>query len=235
MAGNDANTLLLLHMDGADASTTFTDSSASARTITRVGNAQIDTAQSKFGGASGLFDGTGDYLTVPDSADWAFGSGNFTIDFWIRVAASTNAARIAGHQTTDSNTGWRMGARTDNGNWYFDLYSGGSLIVNVTTASPLSANTWTHMAFVKNGTDYRFYKDGTSVGSSTDANVVGDYTGTFRIGSDIDAAAFLNGWLDEFRISNIARWTTTFTPPTEAYSAAIAIPVLTRQYRERWS
>jgi len=50
-------------------STTFTDSSLSPKTITRYGNAQIDTAQSVFGGAAGLFDGSGDYLTIPDSDD----------------------------------------------------------------------------------------------------------------------------------------------------------------------
>ena len=60
--------------------------------MTAVNQAQIDTAQSKFGGASGLFDGTGDYLSSADSADWAFGSGDFTIDFWLRFATVTAQA-----------------------------------------------------------------------------------------------------------------------------------------------
>jgi hypothetical protein len=51
--------------------------------VTRSGNAQIDTAQSKFGGASGLFDGTGDYLTVTHATDFDF-AGDFTIDMWMR-------------------------------------------------------------------------------------------------------------------------------------------------------
>src|SRR3972149_9214360 len=66
----DSYTKLLLHMDGANGSTTFTDEMGQA--VTANGNAQISTAQSKFGGASGLFDGTGDYLSVPASADWDF-------------------------------------------------------------------------------------------------------------------------------------------------------------------
>jgi hypothetical protein len=81
-AGIDAYTVLMLHMDGVDTCTHFLDSELTPKAVTAVGNAQIDTAQSKFGNASALFDGAGDYLSVPDSADWAFGTGAFTIDFW---------------------------------------------------------------------------------------------------------------------------------------------------------
>src|SRR3990167_5305793 len=87
----DTDCVLMLHMDGTDGATTFTDSSDNAKTMTAVGNAQIDTAQSKFGGASGLFDGTGDWLTTPDSTDWDLGTGDFTIDFWIRFSSVANA------------------------------------------------------------------------------------------------------------------------------------------------
>jgi hypothetical protein len=68
-AGNDSFTKILLHMDGANTSTTFTDSNSggSAHTWTAAGNAQISTATYKLGGASGLFDGTGDFITTPDS------------------------------------------------------------------------------------------------------------------------------------------------------------------------
>ena len=79
-----AFTKSLLHFDGADASTTFTDESG--KTFTARGNAQLDTAQQKFGTASGLFDGTGDYIDTPDHADWFLGTGDFTIDFWVRFS-----------------------------------------------------------------------------------------------------------------------------------------------------
>jgi hypothetical protein len=59
-----SNVSLLLHGDGANGSTTIVDSSPSPKTVTAVGNAQISTAQSKFGGSSLAFDGSGDYLTV---------------------------------------------------------------------------------------------------------------------------------------------------------------------------
>lgn len=81
------DTVLMLHLDGRDGYTRTTDISSSAHDITFNDNVEIDTAQSKFGGASAYFDGTGDFLTVPNSADWDFGTGDFTIDCWIRLAS----------------------------------------------------------------------------------------------------------------------------------------------------
>jgi hypothetical protein len=76
---NYASVSLLLHMDGTNGSTVFTDLSPVPKVVTRFGDAQISTAQSKFGGSSAYFDGTGDYLTVASSADFGFGTGDFTI------------------------------------------------------------------------------------------------------------------------------------------------------------
>ncbi len=82
--GVDPNVDLLLHFTGADASTTFTDSSPSPKTFTAVGNAQIDTAQKKFGSASAQFDGSGDCIHTPDTAHLELGSGDWTLDFWVK-------------------------------------------------------------------------------------------------------------------------------------------------------
>jgi hypothetical protein len=82
-AVDDAYTKALLHMDGTDASTTFTDESG--KTWTRSGDAQIDTDQYKFETASGKFDGSGDYVYTGDSADWDAGSGDYTVDYWARA------------------------------------------------------------------------------------------------------------------------------------------------------
>jgi hypothetical protein len=76
------NVSLLLHGNGTNGSTTITDNSPSPKTVTAVGNAQISTAQSKFGGASIAFDGSGDYLTVLNSSQFNFGVDDFTIEAW---------------------------------------------------------------------------------------------------------------------------------------------------------
>jgi hypothetical protein len=73
MPVDDIYTKSLLHFDGDNASTTFLDESG--KTWTRYGDAQISTAQNKFGPSSGLFDGTGDYITTPQNADFDFGDG----------------------------------------------------------------------------------------------------------------------------------------------------------------
>ena len=82
---NDANTKLLLHCDGTNGGTTFTDSSGSSHTVTANGGANTSTAQKKFGTASAYFDGTGDFLQSADSPDWDL-SGDFTWEMWIRPA-----------------------------------------------------------------------------------------------------------------------------------------------------
>ena len=83
IGGNDGTTHLLIHADGTNGSTTFTDASLRMNPITANGDAQISTAQSKFGDSSAYFDGTGDYLSVADREDFDFGTSNFTIDFGV--------------------------------------------------------------------------------------------------------------------------------------------------------
>jgi hypothetical protein len=85
-AVDDSYTIALLHMDGSNTSTTFTDESG--KTWGATGNAQISTAQSEFGGSSAIFDGTGDYINTTNSSDFNFASGDFTIDFWFRSSST---------------------------------------------------------------------------------------------------------------------------------------------------
>lgn len=84
--GNDGYTKLLLHCNGPDGSTNFVDDSASHHTVTAIDNAQLDTSEKKFGTASGLFSENYDFLSISDSVDWDFGTGDFTIDFWVRFS-----------------------------------------------------------------------------------------------------------------------------------------------------
>ena len=88
--GIDSDTLLLLHMNGTSASTTFPDSSQYARTVTAAGNAKISTDYSKFGGSSGVFDGNADYVYAAASSDWAIGTGDFCAEGWFRFASNTS-------------------------------------------------------------------------------------------------------------------------------------------------
>lgn len=218
--GCDSNAVFLTHANGTDASTTFTEEgcSGSAKTITAFGNAQIDTAQSKFGGASALFDGTGDYLNSADSADWNFADGDFTIDFWLRANSISASDTAIFFQGGGSPNFWELGYDTTS--IYFKA-SG----TTVSVAWSPSTATWYHVAVVRTGNNIMFFIDGTQQGTTQAwSTTVADYSGALLIGSG-NAAQELNGWLDELRISKgIARWTTTFTPPSSEYTAGNSSP-----------
>lgn len=228
----DSYTKVLLHFGGADASTTFTDEIGS--TWTARADAQIDTAQKQFGTGSGLFDGTGDYIDTPDHANWQLDGGSdsnaWTIDFWVRF----NGAPGAGTQGLVSQF-------QDNGNsWWFrytntvlqwNVRSGASNTVTINRSWTPADATWYHVALVKNGTTgYMFFVDGTQISTTaTDTDTIPDLAGLLRVGVETNGAGvstYLNGWIDEFRISvGIARWTANFTPPGYAYSGQNASAV----------
>lgn len=220
-AGNDANTVSLLHMNGADGSTTFTDNAAGGtHTWTANGNAQIDTAQSKLGGASGLFDGTGDYLSTPDSDDWNFGAGDFTIDGWIYPTAGTD--HPIAQQFIDGNNYLQF--RASNLGIYFSIYSGGSSLVNEGWNITINLNTWYHVAVVRNGNSWMLFVNGIKLGTGNYAITEPDFAATFDVGRR-QTNIFFTGSIDELRVSKgIARWAADFTPPGCEYNGACPPP-----------
>ena len=232
-SGNDSFTKILLRMDGADASTTFTDSNAggSAHTWTANGNAQIDTAQSKFGGASGLFDGTGDYVTTADHADYTLGSGDWTIDCWFRCNAPTGTilrisgqSDAAGTATTRSAEVNRQAAGTMRGGAF--VGSTGFLINGTTVFSDTVNTGWHHYAFVRTGNTLKLFIDGIQEGGDLAiSGTVNDSTNNYSVGRQGDLVGTeWNGWIDDFRLSvGIARWTANFTPPTVSHGATTEI------------
>lgn len=98
-AGNDLYTKLLIHGDGTG--NAFTDSSSGNKSITAHGNATQSSTQSKFGGKSMYFDGSGDYLSTSDNTDWNFGTDNFTIDCWVYFSASSTSQGIVSSMPSD--------------------------------------------------------------------------------------------------------------------------------------
>jgi hypothetical protein len=223
--GPDTYTKLLLHMDGTAGSQTFVDSSPQAHSITANGNARIDTAQSGFGGASGLFDGDGDYLSLADSDDWNFGSGAFTVDFWIRWNSlpAPNTWMEIYSQTVDDNNRihltLNLNAQGTTQTLLFESSSGGSTVCTFGYNPTFAAGTWYHIAIVRSGNTWYIFENGKLKATTTNSGTLPDlaaslFIGRYRTG---DARDF-NGWLDEFRISKgVARWTSNFTPPTAPY------------------
>jgi hypothetical protein len=226
IGGIDAFTKLMLHMNGTNGSTTFTDSELTPKTITAFGDAQISTAQSKFNGSSGLFDGTDDYVTAADSADFNFAAGDFTIDFWMRPIAQTDAALY--HQREGVGNGevyilWQ--GTTDQKVYFFANTTLAVTVADIRTTGTVSLpnDTWNHVAFVRNGATPLFFIGGVSqtLTTVTAFGTLPDLADDPRIGAYKSATPILeyNGYLAEYRVSKgIARWTANFTPPAGPYT-----------------
>ncbi len=221
MAGNDVYTVFLTNCDGADTSTTFTDSSVggSTHTITAVADCQVDTAFKQFGTGSAMFDGTGDALTTANHADFDFGTGAFTIDFWIRRSTSDWQPVISNN--TGDVTGMLIALDASG---YVRIYigNGSSWIINATSSNAVAINTWTHIAIVREGTgtnEFKAYVGGTVGITTTYSGTDIDDNDVLDIGRWQNGADCFTGHIDEFRISKgVARWTGNFTPPIAAYT-----------------
>ena len=210
----------LLHMNGTDASTTFTDEDG--KTWTARGNAQIDTAQKKFGTASGLFDATGDWIDTPDHADFSVGSGDFTIDFWIMLTL-WGYKMICGQCDSSASNASMSFVCAINASQKPEMYicSGSSAYTATSTGTITPDSTWHHLAFVRDGNTVRIFIDGSAAGTKDVTGVtVNDSSKNMSIGRAGEYATYcLGGWIDEFRFSKgIARWTANFTPPSAEYT-----------------
>lgn len=207
----DYESELLLHFDGVDASTAFIDSSPYYLSVTSSGNAQIDTAISKWGGASGLFDGAGDYLTIPIPPEFNLETmANFTVEAWIRIDVLGVSHTIM--STRDSTNGWVFNVTTSDELRFY--HTGGSSIISTGT---FAINTWYHVAAVKNNGTVTLYIDGVADGSL--AFTDGTVGGALTIGArEAGTAGYFDGNIDDLRLTAyVARYTTNFTPPTGAF------------------
>jgi hypothetical protein len=206
---NDAFTKLLLTCNGADGATSFPDSSPAAHTVSANGNAQIDTARSKFGSfPTLLLDGSGDYLSSASHADWSFGTGDFTVDLWVRFNS------VSGTQY--------MVSVEQSGAFTLLVESGTLRVARTGTANDLSyswspsTGVWYHVAVSRASNAMKLFVDGAVVASGTVSSNYGQ--GVLGVGARANGSNYFNGWMDEVRISKgIARWTANFTPYSRPY------------------
>ena len=216
---SDPNTLLLVHSDTSDGSTTFVDSSSYGRTATVGGGCQHDTAQKKFGASSILMDGSGDYLTFPDSSDWNWTA--FTVECWIRWNSTSGNQGVLGHHTANAYSGinWAMQFKGNTRKIEGNISNNGSTGAGFVSSTAFSAGTWYHLALVATSSRILFFINGTAEDDVSATLASNDVSAPFRIGQHV-AGNFAqhNGWMDEIRYSDIARWDAIFTPPTAAYS-----------------
>ena len=217
--GGDEYTKLLLHMNNPGTST-FVDSSAYAHTVTVYGDA-VGTSTAKFGSGAGYFDGTGDYLRISDTEDLNFGSGNWTIDYFVKLRSLSGQQVIMGTAVSTTYQA-KFTFNVDEASYNDKFYMYWDSVANPTllTTATYTTGIWYHLAWVRNGTSLKLYVDGIEAATATiaaGATLDLGNGGQPFIGQGVDGSP-LNGVMDEIRISKgIARWTSNFTPPTAPY------------------
>lgn len=212
--------VLLLHFDGDDEDTETTDSSASAHGgITFSGDAQIDTAESKFGGSSLLLDGDGDYVSIPYSSDFDFGTGDFTIEMWARVPSTASQKTLL--SAGGYSSGWTVYVG-DNQGVAFGCNDGDGWSGLDSYDNP-AVDTWFHVAVVRYSGTLKIYLDGTEVASTE--NFSGNITANeseLRVGIDGSYGPF-SGHIDEVRIVKLAVYQGEYDVPDAALAACATV------------
>ena len=216
MAVKFGGTALLLHMDGANGSQVFTESSPWPKSISVIGATKTSSAQSKFGGTSAYFNGSGDWLYVASHQDWDFLSRDFTIEFWVYFETLTTTPHIVnlGYSSTNRLTVYWAGGVCK----VFTTVNN-SPADRITSSQASAVGVWEHWALVKSGVTTTLYKDGAVVGSANNMPMPPYRSDTVLVlghqhmgGSSND---YFKGYLDEFRtVTAVAVYTAPFTPPS---------------------
>jgi len=210
---------LLLHGNGTNGSTTITDSSRFANTVTAVGNAQISTAQSKFGGASIAFDGTSDCVTTPSATWMDVGTIDFTLEAWVyQQSPTTGSKTIIARANTGSNYPTFELTVTSGTPIFYSSSTGSSYNVSLGSSVSLSANTWTHIAVTRQGSLFTIWVNGVSRGTATNSLALVANGNSLAVGAYANGTSSWLGFLDEVRVTlGVARYTANFTPPTAPF------------------
>ena len=209
-----ADTVFYSHLDG--------DMSNSRHDVTLNGGMIIGADDGPFNG-SYHFDGTGDYLSIPDSDDWDFGSNDWSIDFWVKpkYLNATNDVRIFSFYEDDNN---RLGmSSSDSNDLYFLYKSAGSTVFFLKASWTPIVDAWAYicvrrisdsLSIIVNGTD-------TTISGDSYSGTIQDLSGLLTIGKYIGGGDwYLQGEIAEFRVlkGSDGGWTgSTITVPTEPH------------------
>jgi hypothetical protein len=178
-------------------------------------NTQMSTTQSKFGGSSfTTVGGVSSYTLVTPASTFAFGTGDWTIEFWYYTTAPATNQGLIGMRPASTN-GFYPAIAQNASKLIFYTNNG----TRITATANTVANTWTSVAFVKNTGNTKLYINGNQSGATyVDTNtylanrcVVG--CDDFTLGGNP-----IRGYMDELRISNTARYTGNYTVASSPFT-----------------
>lgn len=215
---------LLMHFDGVNGGTSFVDSSQRARLISSGGSVTTSAAQYKFGGASGWFIGSDSAsLYVGYAAGFDLSVADFTIEGWFRpevMSGSSNYGHILSKRYSPTDFDYALYTEGPDRRLAFAYGVTGSGRINLLSpANTLTVGLWFHFAVVRSGANLSMYVNGVGVATQMITGSIRNRNLTLRIGgSNSFGDDFLNGFLDDFRLTKgAARYTDNFTPPSAPF------------------
>lgn len=221
-AGSVGNTMSLLHFDGTDLSTTITDSADAGNIWTVSAPGALSTTQKKFGASSFSSQGSNDGDLSGTTTDDTWWNGQFTVDFWLYISgefifslggSGDQAFALTIHPDADpDSTFMALSVQDTVGSSEVSIFADG---LNYTTVhDELLADTWIHIAAERSVNTWSIYLNGTLIESTTQTPTLDETI----ISTFLDMGASTD-YIDEFRISKVARYGGTgFTPSITAYT-----------------
>ena len=214
--GVDTSTVLLLHLDG-----NVTDSGSVPKTATN-NNVTFSGSVYKWG-ESGVFNGTTAYLTTPDSTDFNFSGGTWTLDCWFNTLSLASAQTLYS-QITDADNWMRITVETNGSVSLYIKAAGTETKVAGTIDSIITVGNWNQIEVSESSGYYRIFLNGTIMASVNSAIRPADYTGSVYIGARTNGSSvvdYLNGYLDEYRVSTACRHLVNFQVPSAPFTLTV--------------
>jgi hypothetical protein len=212
---------LLCHFDSINPTGRFIDNSRNNFVITSSGDAKLSTSQYKFGGASAYFDGTNDYLLIPDNNAFELGSSDFTLEsfvYFVTLPSSNGYYSTIISKWASSNNSYFIYLYNAAGTYqlYLTYSTNGTSNTNLGVNWTPNVGQWYHIAVTRSSGTVKLWVNGVSDGTITDAD---DYSASGKLAIGIShSSEYFNGYIDDLRITKgYARYTANFSVPTAAF------------------
>jgi len=215
---SDPNTFLLLHLD-----TSLVDSSTYKHAVSSSGGAAISSTEHKFGVGSAHFDGSDDVLTIPQGTHTAVGNSDFTMELWVYPQSGTSMAYagLVGTSKHSLRLGNKFEIWTNRWRWLVRNGDGSDEFDARTSSGSVKYNQWTHLAGVRHNDQFKFYVDGSLIKQGDAFDLTATDVLAWNIGVRNLAGysgVHFKGYIDEVRLSKVARYTGSFTPENKAFT-----------------
>jgi hypothetical protein len=188
--------------------------------IETVGDAKVSTAEFKYGSGSIAFDGTGDYLVIPQNQLFTLGSADFTAEAWVYLTSSSASTIfwIEGSAVAGGYAALRVGVDAEKV-YLLMSTSGSAWAIQSGLLGSSIKNQWAHVAVTRSDTSVRVFVNGTQLGTTyTVSGALMD--GSFNWIGALSTGSLSEPWtgyMDDIRITRgYARYTANFTAPTSA-------------------